>query len=436
MFPIAVALVATSLLYLLLVVVRSRRPMPVPDRGDTDLTYVVVVPCLNEETVIARTLDSLCAHAAARLRIIVVDDDSSDRTSEIVRRYAPRVELIQRRAPRAQIGKGDSLNMAYAHVLGTLDRPADQVVFGVVDADGRLDANFMDVADRHFADPKVGGLQFAVSIINRRANLLTRMQDFEFLGFAPILLAAREHLGSVALGGNGQFARLSALGGLGPAPWTHSLTEDLDLGIRLLLGGSRVRFTTAARVNQQGLTDISRLVRQRTRWVQGHLQAWSLIPAVWRSKVPNKTFLDLMYVLLAPGLMLLSSVVFALAPFLLVWTLASGGYDLGSPGVAVFLVAVYLMMFGPALYYGWAYSRHVDEVSLPRALGYAHLMPLYTYMWYVAAWRALFRLVLRRQSWAKTDRLAEEPATSAAATSIQSAAAGTSGRHRRGQLTR
>ena len=409
MFPIAVALVATSLLYLLLVVVRSRRPMSVPDRGDTDLTYVVVVPCLDEETVIANTLATLSAHPPDRLRIIVVDDDSSDRTSEIVQAFLPRVELLQRRRPRAQIGKGDSLNMAYKHVLATLDRPAEKVVFGVVDADGRLDPNFIDVADRNFADPTVGGLQLAVSILNRRANLLTRLQDFEFLGFAPILLKAREHLGSVALGGNGQFARLSALGELGPAPWTDSLTEDLDLGIRLLLGGSQVRFTTEARVNQQGLTDIGALVRQRTRWVQGHLQAWALIPALWRSNVPNKTFLDLMYVLLAPGLMLLSSVVFAVAPVLLLWTLANGGFDLGSPNVLAFLVMVYLLMFGPALYYGWAYSRHVAEVSLPHALAVAHLMPLYTYMWYVAAWRALIRLVLRRRSWAKTARLADEP---------------------------
>lgn len=427
MFPIAVALVATSLLYMLLVVVRSRRPMPVPAEGDHDLRYVVVVPCLDEEVVIANTLRSLCSQPADRLRIIVVDDDSSDRTSEIVRTFAPRVELIQRRRPRAQIGKGDSLNVAYQHVLSTLDRPGDTVVFGVVDADGRLDPNFIDVADRHFADPAVGGLQFAVSIMNRRANLLTRLQDFEFLGFAPILLAAREHLGSVALGGNGQFARLSALQGMGSTPWTDSLTEDLDLGIRLLLGGSRVRFTTEARVNQQGLTDVRRLLRQRTRWVQGHFQAWSLIPHVWRSEVPNKTFLDLMYVLLAPGLMLLSSVVFAAAPVLLVWTLATGAFDLSSPVVLAFLFTVYLLMFAPALYYGWAYARHVKEVSLPHALGLAHLMPLYTYMWYIAAWRALIRLVLRRRGWAKTDRLAD---TGTAPASVTTAV---SGRHRRRQ---
>ena len=438
MFPVAAALVAMSLLYLAFVVVRSGRPMPVPTEGATDLQYVVVVPCLDEEIVIGNTLHALCALPADRLRIIVVDDDSSDRTSEIAASFAPRVELIQRRKPDAQLGKGDSLNVAYAHVLATNDRPSDKVIFGVLDADGRFDPNVIDVADRFFSECDVGGLQLGVSIMNRRANILTRLQDFEFLGFAPILLTAREHLGSVVLGGNGQFARLSALECLGPIPWTDSLTEDLDLGIRLLLGGSRVRFTTEARVNQQGLTDVRRLVRQRTRWVQGHLQAWSLIPPLWRSRVPNKTFLDLLYVLLAPGLMLLSSIVFAAAPILLAWSLTTGAISLNNPQLPFFLLAVYLLMFGPALFYGFAYARHVDEVRLPLALCVAHLMPVYTYMWYVASWRALSRIVLRRRNWAKTARLEDVPAEPLPNQAVAAAAAAESafdshpqaGRHR------
>ena len=99
MFPIAVALVATSLLYMLLVVVRSRRPMPVPDRGDTDLSYVVVVPCLDEEMVIAEHARLPVRAAGDRLRIIVVDDDSSDRTSEIV-------QAIRARASSSSSGAG------------------------------------------------------------------------------------------------------------------------------------------------------------------------------------------------------------------------------------------------------------------------------------------------------------------------------------------
>jgi cellulose synthase/poly-beta-1,6-N-acetylglucosamine synthase-like glycosyltransferase len=410
-FPVAVALVLTSLLYLGLVLAASRRPVSVPAEGVDDLLYVIVVPCLDEEIVIGDTLAALSALPEDRVRIIVVDDDSADATSSIAKRFAPRVELLQRRRPRAQIGKGDSLNQAYQHVLATADRPLDRIVFGVVDADGRIDQRAIHVGDRYFSESDVGGLQFAISIRNRVSNLLARMQDFEFLGFAPVLLTAREHFGSVPLGGCGQFVRLSELTKLGPAPWTDSLTEDLDLGVRLLLEGSRVRFTALATVEQQGLTEIRPLVRQRTRWVQGHFQAWSLIPAVWRSSVPNRTFGDLVYMLLSPGFMLLSSVVFAVAPFLLAWTLASGTVAWTDPAVRMFLATVYLLMFGPALVYGLSYARHREDVGLLKALGISHLMPLYTYVWYAAAWRAVTRIVLRRKSWAKTARLVEGDTT-------------------------
>lgn len=409
MYPIATALVALSLLYMCGVMLLSRRPVPVPGTGVPDLLYVIVVPCLDEEVVIGNTLRSLSALPAERVRIIVIDDDSSDRTAEIVRTFAPRVELLQRRRPRARIGKGDSLNAVFAHVLATIDRPSDKVIFGVLDADGEIDPSAIGVADRYFSDSDVGGLQFSVSIRNRRDNILAALQDFEFLGFAPILLTAREHLGSVTLGGNGQFARLSQLEPLGPAPWTNSLTEDLDLGVRLALGGSRIRFTMEARVGQQGLTDLNRLVRQRTRWVQGHFQCWSLIRGVWRSNVSNKAFLDFLYLLLSPGLMLLGSVIFALAPFLLVWTLTNGDISWNDPVLPYFLFAIYLLMFGPALLCGVAYSRHVKEVRLYHGLAIAHLMPIYNYLWYVVVWRALFRILLKKNAWAKTDRLLEAP---------------------------
>jgi 1,2-diacylglycerol 3-beta-glucosyltransferase len=409
MFVLAVALVAVSLLYTGLIVAKSRRQMPVPRHGDTELRYVFVVPCLDEEQVIATTLQSLRALPLGRTRIIVVDDDSADTTADIARSLWPRVELLQRRKPRAQLGKGDSLNMAYQYVLDTLDHPLEQTIMGVVDADGRVEPAFIPIADRYFSDKDVGGLQFAISIMNRSQGILPRMQDFEFLGFAPVLLRAREHLGSVALGGNGQFVRLAELSKLGPEPWTDNLTEDLDMGIRLALHGSRIRFTAETMIDQQGLPDVSRLVRQRTRWVQGHLTCWSLIPQIWRSNLPNKAFLDFLYLLLAPGLMLLSSISFAAAPLLLAWTVMSSPSAWSTSSVWMFLLAVYLLMFGPGLVYALGYAARRPEVGLPKAVAISHLMPLYTYIWYAASWRALARILLRRRGWSKTTRVAEPP---------------------------
>jgi hypothetical protein len=125
--------------------------------------------------------------------------------------------------------------------------------------------------------------------------------------------------------------------------------------------------------------------------------------------LPNKTFLDFLYLLLAPGLMLLSSITFAVAPILLAWTLLSSPTSWSTPSVWMFLAAVYLLMFGPGLVYGVGYAARRPDVGLPKALAIAHLMPLYTYVWYVASWRALLRILLRRRGWSKTTRVAETP---------------------------
>jgi hypothetical protein len=128
---------------------------------------------------------------------------------------------------------------------------------------------------------------------------------------------------------------------------------------------------------------------------------------VYRSRIPSKAFLDFLYVLISPGIMFLSSIIFAIAPALLGWTLATGVFTWNEPRLWIFLSAIYLLMFGPPIFYGAAYARHREDVSKIHAFALAHVVPLYTYVWYVAVWRALFRMVLRRNSWAKTDRHVE-----------------------------
>ncbi len=113
---------------------------------------------------------------------------------------------------------------------------------------------------------------------NAKEKLLARMQDFEFVTFTEIFQRARQHIGSVGLGGNGQFNRLSALQSLGLAPWTHCLTEDLDLGIQLLTRGWQNCYCPTTHVSQQAVVELRRLVRQRARWFQGNLQCWRAHP--------------------------------------------------------------------------------------------------------------------------------------------------------------
>jgi 1,2-diacylglycerol 3-beta-glucosyltransferase len=393
--------------YLVLTILLASKQRPVPDHAPPDLSWVIVVPALNEERVIANTLDSLVAVEDDRLRVLVVDDGSDDATAAIVATYPPeRVWMLSRQLPNARQGKGRALNEAYhlirQQVLAAGVDPMT-VIVGIVDGDGRLDPDVTAQVGRYFADPSVGAVQVRVRIYNRLDSWWARFQDYEFLTFSSITQRAREHIGSVGLGGNGQFTRLGALCELGEEPWTDCLTEDLDLGIRLAMHGWDNRFTIATEVRQQGLSKPTAIVRQRSRWMQGHLQCWRYIRPLVRSALPTTAVLDLLWYLAAPALSLIVSVVVAAAALIILIGLPDLLTRLPDLTVWWFL-PVYLISFAPALFFALFYRRQAGDLSLPRALVLAQLLPAYNVVWYVATWWALGRTVLRRKAWTKTAR--------------------------------
>jgi 1,2-diacylglycerol 3-beta-glucosyltransferase len=252
-------------------------------------------------------------------------------------------------------------------------------------------------------------VQTGVRINNRWVSLLARMQDMEFFFHTQVFQRGRRHLGSVGLGGNGQFMRLSALLSLGLAPWSRSLTEDLDLGVRLLANGWRTDFCSAVAVHQQGIVEPGRLIRQRTRWFQGHLQAWRLVPTILRG-APARARGDLLYHVSSPFLLLVASLLTAsFVVSLLDGVLLAGR---GRNPLTWWSLSTYLLAVGPATVLTWLYWR--DErrrgLRLLTAWGYAHLYVGYGLMWYVAGWRAVCRTALGRTGWTKTDRTPEPPA--------------------------
>ncbi len=205
--------------------------------------FIFVIPALNEEEVIAGTLDRLLALPDRNVRIMVMNDDSSDRTAEIVGGYAARsqrVDLVNRPPQIARRGKGAVLNHAFRLVQNSplaAEFGTEYMVLCVLDADGQVAPNIISSVTPYFEDRQTGAVQASVRIYNAYVNVLTRWQQFECLTFNRIFQRGRESMGSVGLGGNGQFVRLSALASLGEEPWTDCLTEDLDIGLRLMLSG-------------------------------------------------------------------------------------------------------------------------------------------------------------------------------------------------------
>jgi cellulose synthase/poly-beta-1,6-N-acetylglucosamine synthase-like glycosyltransferase len=377
-----------------------------------------LVPCLDEEMVIGQTVSRLLAVPAAT--VIIVDDGSSDQTAARARSAAvdrgqtERLLILTRGGSESRQGKGAALNAAYPIVTSDVAARGldpNDVIVAVMDADGRLSAGAVSAARALFQDIRVGGVQLIVRIRDR-GKLIAQFQDIEFWMISALSQFARSISGTVSLGGNGQFTRLSALQQLEGEPWSRSLTEDLDLGLRLIGAGWRVTTTTHAYVDQQAVDTFPRLLRQRTRWYQGHMSAMTRLPQLWRStKVNEVAILEVTAYLLVPWLIVLPWSI--LQQWIIFQLITGSGHGIIATGLGglswqvTYAVLWYVLSFAPNLLIGFIYSRRTQAVSLRRALVLGHLMIAWNYIGYLAAWRALTRILCHRTNWTKTSRSPE-----------------------------
>ena len=388
------------------------------DAGDLGYSTYFLVPCLNEALVIGATVTRLLSETNGR--VVVIDDGSDDDTAGEALRAATaigasgRLVVHQRRLPDARHGKGAALNAGFRVLVeDATQRGLDpsKVIVGVMDADGRLSRGGATAPLRHFEASDVGGVQLIVRIRNR-SKLITQFQDVEFWAISAVSQFARSVTGTVSLGGNGQFTRLSALQSLSGEPWSESLTEDLDLGLRLAGAGWRVMTTTRAFVDQQGCEKYRVLIRQRTRWYQGHMSSINRLPELWSSdRVGQVALIELTSYLLVPWVIVLPwSLIQQWILFQLVFGSGRGvlAAELGSTSARVaYGVLWYLMSFLPNIAIGLLYARRTRAVPAWRAFLLAHLMIAWNYVGYLAAWRALARMVIGRTGWHKTARTSE-----------------------------
>ncbi|MDO5764033.1 MAG: glycosyltransferase, partial [Bifidobacteriaceae bacterium] len=247
------------------------------------------IPCRDEETVVDATIRRAMKDFP-EAHVWVIDDDSDDRTVDIANEYSginSKIHVVRRKRPNARMGKGSALNGAYKALNqwlpSTIDR--SRVIIGVVDADGELapDALAVVASQSVFGRAKTGAAQIAVWMKNRDdknplpaqgrianwfASSLLRLQDIEFRTVIAGMQSLRERTGTVGLGGNGQFARLSTLDAIAEQygePWHGALLEDYELGVHVLLAGYEVKHVYDTHVSQEALPDLKRLMMWQCR---------------------------------------------------------------------------------------------------------------------------------------------------------------------------
>ncbi len=119
--------------------------------------YVLITPARNEEALIEGTLESVIHQTVLPLKWVIVDDGSTDRTTDIVSRTASRyswIEVIRRPQQRQRTfaAKVHAFNAGYEKV-----KDLDYEVIGNLDADVSFDSDYIKfLLDKFSLDPSLG----------------------------------------------------------------------------------------------------------------------------------------------------------------------------------------------------------------------------------------------------------------------------------------
>jgi cellulose synthase/poly-beta-1,6-N-acetylglucosamine synthase-like glycosyltransferase len=294
---------------------RSRRRQRM-HAGEQYAPFVsVIVPAYNEALVIENTINSLLASNYEKFEIIVVDDGSVDKTSEIIREiYSDNTRV--RIFSEANEGKATALNTGLRHARG-------EIVIAL-DADTLFAPQTIGALAHRFYDPKMGAVAGNAKVGNR-INIVTRWQALEYITSQNMDRRAFASLNCITVvpGAVGAWRRelIEQAGGFK----SDTLAEDQDLTLTIRRLGHSIGYEEDAIAWTEAPDQLSSLAKQRFRWAFGTLQCMRKhIDALFRPRygafgfiaLPNVWLFQILFPLISPVMDLM-----------LVYTLLVAGLD-------------------------------------------------------------------------------------------------------------
>jgi len=368
------------------------------DFAPPKLSFSVLLPARNEESVIAGTIDQICKANYPRelLEVFVICDISDTGTITTVREKLrePGTEHVSLIVFADQpVNKPHGLNKGL--------QAARNDVVTIFDAEDEPHADIFNVINTTMMHENVEVVQGGVRLMNYDTHWFSPLNVLEYYFWFKSALHYFGWSGIVPLGGNTVFVKRSLLNRL--EGWDEScLTEDADLGIRLSVDGARIRMLCDDdHVTREETPDsIASLVRQRTRWHQGFLQVF--LKGDWRKLPTFSQRLLAAYVLTTPFMQGLFALLLPVSIFMMVYV-----------KLPVFLA---VLTFVPL--YGFGLQACIDMLGLiefmqshgkaisVRVLASAAIGYL-PYQWLLAfaAVRAIVRQVRHQNDWEKTAHL-------------------------------
>lgn len=228
------------------------------------------LPFYNEANVAKRIIQA-CIDLDYTNYEVMIADDSRDETIQVMkntdyRTTNPIIKFVHRK-DRSGF-KGGALQQALQYM-----HPKAQYIV-VFDADfvppSRILREFISHFKKTHQDEKpVAVVQgYQLHHLNKNENWVTRGVRAEFSGSYMVERVAEEVLGAMKMiSGSVFMLRADLIRDLG---WTNSITEDWELTLRVYLEGYKVVYTPLIQAPAEIPTTVTRLIKQRMRWAEGH----------------------------------------------------------------------------------------------------------------------------------------------------------------------
>lgn len=218
----------------------------------------IIVPAHNEEKTIGKTINSILNldYPIKKIEIILVNDESRDKTVEIAKRYK-QVKIINNK--HRGIGKASAVNSGL--------RVAKGEFFGIVDADSEVSRNSLKKMMGYFSSRRTGAVISAIKVSNS-GRLYTKLQklEYSFTALARELMSRIDtlHFSHGVL----SVFRTDVIKDLGYFD-ENNLTEDLEIAMRLKAHHYNIIMAPNAITYTNVPATFKSLWNQRIRWYRG-----------------------------------------------------------------------------------------------------------------------------------------------------------------------
>jgi len=269
-----------------------------PRHFDELPSVTVQLPIFNEQFVIDRLLEAVCAMEYPREKLeIQVLDDSTDETQQVASGLVERYAALGH--PIVYLHRTNR----YGYKAGALDaglKVAKGEYVAIFDADFVPPTDWLLKVIHHFAESQIGMVQTRWTHLNRDYSMLTQIEAILLDGHFVLEHGARARSGDFFnFNGTAGMWRIQAITDGGG--WQHdTLTEDTDLSYRSQMAGWKFKYLPDVECPSELPIEMTAFKTQQARWAKGLIQtSIKVLPLMFKSDVPRRIKIEAIYHLTA-----------------------------------------------------------------------------------------------------------------------------------------